>query len=178
MTLQPRNLTMMTDLYQLTMMYGYFKHGMTKNQAVFDLFFRERENSAYALMAGTESIIEYINNLHFAEEDIEYLRLLNLFDEPFLDVLRKLHFTGEIYGMKEGTVVFPYEPLLRVKAPIMEAQLVETALLNLVNHQTLIATKASRVAYAAQGDEVTVTVEGGDEGRSWEAVRQFFQEHL
>ena len=154
MTLQPRNLTMMTDLYQLTMMYGYFKHGMTKNQAVFDLFFRERENSAYALMAGTESIIEYINNLHFAEEDIEYLQSLNLFDEPFLDELRKLDVKGEIYGMKEGTVVFPYEPLLRVKAPIMEAQLVETALLNLVNHQTLIATKASRVAYAAQGDEV------------------------
>ena len=143
--LQPRNLTMMTDLYQLTMMYGYFKHGMTQNEAVFDLFFRERENIAYAVMAGTESVVEYINNLHFSEEDIAYLRSLELFDEAFLDALRKLRFTGEIYGMKEGTVVFPYEPLLRVKAPIMEAQLVETALLNLVNHQTLIATTASRV---------------------------------
>lgn len=152
--LQPRNLTMMTDLYQLTMMYGYFKHGMTQNEAVFDLFFRERENIAYAVMAGTESVVEYINNLHFSEEDIAYLRSLELFDEAFLDALRKLRFTGEIYGMKEGTVVFPYEPLLRVKAPIMEAQLVETALLNLVNHQTLIATKASRVVYAAQGDDV------------------------
>ena len=152
--LQPRNLTMMTDLYQLTMMYGYFKHGMTQNEAVFDLFFRERENSAYAMMAGTESVVEYINNLHFTEDDIAYLRSLNLFDEAFLSMLLELRFTGEIYAMKEGTVVFPYEPLLRVKAPIMQAQLVETALLNLVNHQTLIATKASRVAYAAQGDEV------------------------
>ncbi len=152
--LQPRNLTMMTDLYQLTMMYGYFKHGMTQNEAVFDLFFRERENSAYAMMAGTESVVEYINNLHFTEDDIAYLRSLNLFDKAFLSMLLELRFTGEIYAMKEGTVVFPYEPLLRVKAPIMQAQLVETALLNLVNHQTLIATKASRVAYAAQGDEV------------------------
>ncbi len=154
MTTMPRNLTMMTDLYQLTMMYGYFKHGMTKNQAVFDLFFRERDSFSYAVMAGTESAIEYINGLRFTEEDITYLRSLSLFDEAFLSMLRELRFTGEIYGMKEGTVVFPYEPLLRVKAPIMEAQLVETALLNLVNHQTLIATKASRVVNAAHGDDV------------------------
>ncbi len=151
-----RNLTMLTDLYQLTMMYGYFKRGMGKNQAVFDLFFRRtRENSAYAVMAGVESVIDYINNLHFGEEDIAYLRSLELFDESFLDYLRNMKFTGEIFAMPEGTIVFPYEPLLRVKAPIMEAQLVETALLNLVNHQTLIATKASRVVYAANGDSVS-----------------------
>lgn len=150
-----RNLTMMTDLYQLTMMYGYYKHGMSENEAVFDLFFRStREHSAYSIMAGTESVIEYINNLHFTDEDIDYLRSLSLFDEDFLNVLKNLRFTGDIYGMEEGTVVFPYEPLLRVKAPIMQAQLVETALLNLVNHQTLIATKASMVCYAAQGDKV------------------------
>lgn len=150
-----RNLTMMTDLYQLTMMYGYYKHGMYKNEAVFDLFFRStREHSAYAVMSGTESVIDYINNLHFTDEDIDYLRSLSLFDEEFLTVLKNLKFTGDIYGMEEGTVVFPYEPLIRVKAPIMEAQLVETALLNFVNHQTLIATKASRVCYAAQGDKV------------------------
>ena len=150
-----RNLTMLTDLYQLTMMYGYFKRGMGTNEAVFDLFFRKtRENSAYAVMAGLESVIDYINGLHFSEEDLDYLRSLNLFDESFMDYLRQLHFTGEIYAMPEGTIVFPYEPLLRVKAPIMEAQLVETALLNLVNHQTLIATKASRVVYAANGDSV------------------------
>lgn len=150
-----RNLTMMTDLYELTMMYGYYKHGMYKNEAVFDLFFRQtKSNSAYAVMAGTESLVEYINNLHFAEEDIAYLRRLKLFDEGFLEVLRNMHFTGDIVAMEEGTIVFPYEPLVRVTAPIMEAQLIETALLNLINHQTLIATKASRVVYAAKGDAV------------------------
>ncbi len=149
-----RNLTMMTDLYQLTMMYGYYRFGMTKNEAVFDLFFRQRDNSAYAIMAGTESVIDYINNLRFDKEDIDYLRSLNLFNEGFLEELSRLRFTGEIYGMPEGSVVFPYEPLIRVRAPIMQAQLVETALLNLVNHQTLIATKAARVVYAAAGDVV------------------------
>lgn len=150
-----RNLTMMTDLYQLTMMYGYFKHGMSDNQAVFDLFFRKnRDNSAYAVMAGTQSLIEYINNLHFGSDDIAYLRSLNLFDEAFFKVLSSLRFTGELYAMPEGTIVFPNEPLVRVKAPIMEAQLIETTLLNLVNHQTLIATKASRVVHAAEGDAV------------------------
>ena len=150
-----RNLTMMTDLYELTMMYGYYRFGMHKNKAVFDLFFRQtKANSSYAVMAGTESLIEYINNLHFADEDIAYLRSLKLFDEDFLEMLRNMHFTGDISAMEEGTIVFPYEPLVRVTAPIMEAQLVETALLNLINHQTLIATKASRVVYAAKGDAV------------------------
>ncbi|MDR0840555.1 MAG: nicotinate phosphoribosyltransferase [Christensenellaceae bacterium] len=150
-----RNLTMMTDLYQLTMMYGYYRYGMTKNEAVFDLFFRSpRPNSEYTVMAGTQSVIEYINELRFYPEDIDYLRTLDLFDEGFLQMLLELRFTGEIYGMQEGTLVFPYEPLLRVRAPIMEAQLVETALLTLVNHQTLIATKASRVVHAANGGAV------------------------
>ena len=150
-----RNLTMMTDLYQLTMMYGYYKYGMTRNEAVFDLFFRSNQpNSQYAVMAGTQSAIEYIKDLHFNNEDISYLRSLGLFDEGFLKSLAELRFSGEIYGMPEGTLVFPYEPLLRVRAPIMEAQLVETALLTLINHQTLIATKASRVVHAAEGDPV------------------------
>ncbi len=149
-----RNLTMMTDLYQLTMMYGYFHEGMTKNEAVFDVFFRPKENITYAVMSGLESVIDYINNLHFGEFDIDYLRSLNLFDEDFLHALSELHFTGEIYAMPEGTVVFPYEPLVRVRAPIMQAQLVETAILTLINHQTLIATKANRICYSAQGDSV------------------------
>lgn len=149
-----RNLTMLTDLYELTMMYGYFRKGMQRQEAIFDVFFRPKENIVYAVMAGLESVTDYVNNLHFAEEDVAYLRSLNLFDEDFLAYLTRFRFTGEIYAMPEGTVVFPYEPLVRVRAPIMEAQLVETALLTFVNHQTLIATKASRICYAANGDSV------------------------
>ncbi len=150
-----RNLTMLTDLYQLTMMYGFYRCGMSEKAAVFDLFFRKAPGgSAYAIAAGLEQAIAFVNNLHFEDEDIEYLRTLKLFDENFLDMLKEFKFTGEIYAVPEGTVVFPYEPILRVKAPIMQAQLLETALLNLINHQTLIATKASRVVYAAEGNSV------------------------
>lgn len=150
-----RNLTMMTDLYQLTMMNGYLKHGMKDHIAVFDLFFRPLTNhSVYAVMAGLEQAIEYVENLHFSEDDINYLRSLNIFDEDFIDYLKDFKFTGEIYAVEEGTPVFPREPLIRVKAPIMEAQLMETALLNIINHQTLIATKASKVVTAAEGKRV------------------------
>lgn len=150
-----RNLTMLTDLYQLTMLYGYFKSGMSEKQAVFDLFFRNTmHQTSYAIAAGLEQAIEFINNLHFENEDIDYLHTLNLFDEEFFDCLRSFKFTGEIYALKEGSVVFPNEPIIRVKAPIMEAQLIETAVLNIINHQTLIATKASRVVIAAQKDDV------------------------
>jgi len=145
-----RNLTMMTDLYQLTMMYGYFKNHMENNLAVFDVFFRRSiQDSRYAVVAGLEQLVAYIQDLHFDEEDLAYLRSLRLFDEDFLEILRNFTFTGEIYAMPEGSVAFPYEPLVRVKAPVMQAQLIETAVLNLINHQTLIATKASRVVYAA-----------------------------
>ena len=145
-----RNLTMMTDLYELTMMYGYFKEGMHKKKAVFDVFFRNQVGgSSYAVMAGLEQLIDYINDLHFTEDDLDYLRALKLFDEEFLDYLRHFRFAGEIYAMPEGTIVFPGEPLVRVKGGIAEAQLIETAMLNIINHQTLIATKASRICYAA-----------------------------
>lgn len=134
-----RNLTMLTDLYELTMMYGYFKKGMHKKTAVFDMFFRKPVGeSSYAVMAGVEQLIELISNLHFGPEDIEYLRSLNLFDETFLKYLADFHFTGEVYAIPEGTIVFPGEPLVRVKAEIAQAQLIETALLNIINHQTLI----------------------------------------
>ncbi len=150
-----RNLTMMTDLYELTMMYGYFKNNMTDRISVFDLFFRKTsENSSYAIMAGVEQLVEYIQNLHFDEDDIAYLRSLNLFDEDFLSYLAGFQFTGDIFAIPEGTVVFPYEPLVRVTAPIMQAQLLETAMLNIINHQTLIASKAARVCMAAEGDLV------------------------
>ena len=150
-----RNLSMMTDLYQLTMMYGYYKSDMLDNKAVFDMFYRQTSAvTHYAIMAGVEQLVDYINNLHFDDEDIEYLRSLNLFDEGFLALLKNLHFTGDIEAVPEGTVVFSGEPLVRVTAPIVEAQLVETALLNIINHQTIIATKASRVALAAKGDKV------------------------
>ena len=146
---------MMTDLYELTMMYGYFQNGMTDRTAVFDLFFRKTsENSSYAVMAGLEQLIDYVQNLHFDANDIAYLRSLGLFSEPFLDYLARFRFTGDLYAIEEGTVVFPYEPLVRVTAPIMEAQLLETAMLNIINHQTLIASKAARVCMAAEGDLV------------------------
>ncbi len=150
-----RNLTMMTDLYQLTMMHGHFmRHA--EEEAVFDLFFREPTgNSSYAIVAGLEQAIEYIRGLRFTEEDIAYLDSLHLFSQEFLAYLRNFSFTGDLYAIPEGTPVFPGEPLIRVKAPIIQAQLVETALLTIVNHQTLIATKANRVCYAA-GEKGTV----------------------
>lgn len=150
-----RNLTMMTDLYQLTMMYGYFKTGMRDNLATFDMFYRSKDATThYAIMAGLEQLIEYLENLRFDEESLRYLGSLGIFDEDFLDELRSFEFHGDVYAVPEGTIVFPGEPLIRVTAPIFEAQLVETALLNIINHQTLIATKASRVVQAAEGGTV------------------------
>ena len=150
-----RNLTLLTDLYELTMMYGYWKCGMRDRRATFDMFYRSKADSThYAIMAGLEQVIDYVKNLCFDAEAIEYLRSLGLFDEGFLTQLESFHFSGDIYAVPEGTIVFPGEPLVRVTAPIFEAQLLETALLNIINHQTLIATKASRVAQAAEGNAV------------------------
>ncbi len=149
-----RNLTLLTDLYQLTMMNGYLENGKEKDVAVFDLFFRRNGIITYSVVAGLEQAVDYILNLRFEEEDIEYLRSLSLFSEKFLESLKNFRFTGDVYAVPEGTVVFPEEPILTVKAPLCEAQLLETALLNMVNHQTLIATKAAKVTYAAKGDSV------------------------
>ena len=154
MRTQAQNLTLLTDLYELTMMQGYFKNP-TDQIVVFDAFYRKNPSGgAYAIAAGLEQVVEYIRDLHFAPDDVDYLRSLNIFDEDFLEYLRGFHFTGDIYAIPEGTVVFPREPLLKVIAPMMEAQLVETAILNIINHQSLIATKASRVVYAAKGDGI------------------------
>ena len=149
-----QNLTLLTDFYELTMMQGYFKY-KNNDRVVFDVFYRENPSGGgYAICAGLEQIIDYINSLSFTEDDIEYFRSLKCFDEDFLNYLRNFRFTGNIYAVPEGTVVFPMEPLIKVIAPIMEAQLIETALLNIINHQSLIATKASRVVYAADGQPV------------------------
>lgn len=145
------NMTLLTDLYELTMMQGYFNN-QTNEKVVFDVFYRKNPSgSAYAICAGLDQVIDYIKNQKFEKEDIDYLRSTGFFSEPFLEYLSTFRFTGDIYAIPEGTVVFPKEPLLKVVAPIMEAQLVETAILNIINHQSLIATKASRVDYAAGG---------------------------
>ncbi len=196
-----RNLTLLTDLYELTMMQGYFKTGNNRT-VIFDAFHRKNPcDGAYAVSCGLEQVIDYINNLHFEQDDINYLKStglfdddfleylknfhftgdiyaipegtvifpkepivkviapiieaqLVLFDDDFLEYLKNFHFTGDIYAIPEGTVIFPKEPIVKVIAPIIEAQLVETAILNIINHQSLIATKAARICYAAKGDGI------------------------
>jgi nicotinate phosphoribosyltransferase len=149
------NLTLLTDLYQINMMYSYYKNGKMDQEVVFDLFFRKTPSqNGYAIAAGLEQVIEYINQLKFTEEDIQFLKDTYEYDESFFDQLRAFRFTGELYAVPEGTVVFPQEPLIRVKASIFQAQFIETAILNIINHQTLIATKASRIIEAAENDTV------------------------
>ena len=150
-----RNLTLLTDLYELTMMQGYFHAKDANETVIFDAFYRTNpDGNGFAITAGLEQVVEYIENLHFDKEDIDYLRTTGLFGEDFLEYLSTFKFTGDIYAIPEGTVVFPREPLVKVIAPIMQAQLVETAILNIINHQSLIATKTSRIVHAARGDGV------------------------
>ena len=150
-----RNLTLVMDLYELTMAYNYFKQGNKDQLVYFDMFYRKNpDNGGFAVFAGLQQLIECIKNLHFSEGDIEYLRSLQKFDEDFLDYLSDFKFTGSIYAMKEGTPVFPNEPLITVKAKFIEAQIIETMLLVTVNHQSLIATKAHRVVQEAKGRPV------------------------
>ncbi len=144
-----RNLSLMTDLYELTMMNGYTQLGVADKTAVFDVFFRQQGQISYAVAAGLEQAIEYIQNLHFDEEDIDYLRKEAGFCEEFLSQLADFRFTGDIYTVPEGTIVFPNEPIMVIRAPLSQAQMIEPALLNIINHQTLIATKASKVRKAA-----------------------------
>ena len=150
-----RKLSLLMDFYELTMANGYFKDGKHHQIAVFDVFFRSiPDQGGYAIFAGLEQVIDYINALSFDEDEIAYLRSKNIFDEDFLDYLRHFTFTSDIYAMKEGTPIFPHEPILIVKGPIIECQLIETMILLTLNHQSLIATKAARIVYAAKGRAV------------------------
>lgn len=151
-----RNLTLLTDLYQLTMGYGFFRQKKHEEEVVFDLFFRKNSLITYSIAAGLEQAMDYLLGWRFDEEDIEYLRSLRLFDEDFLVYLKDMKFTGDVYAVKEGTPVFPGEPILTVKAPIIQAQFAETALLNIINHQTLIATKSSKICRATNGKGIVM----------------------
>ncbi|MBO5412624.1 MAG: nicotinate phosphoribosyltransferase [Clostridia bacterium] len=146
-----RNLTLLTDLYQLTMGYGFYRHEKHEEEVVFDLFFRKNAQITYSIAAGLEQAMEYLLHWRFDDEDIAYLRSLNLFDEDFLEYLRNMRFTGDVYAVREGEPVFPGEPILTIKAPLIQAQFAETALLNIINHQTLIATKSSKICRATGG---------------------------
>ena len=154
-TAEKLNMTMLCDFYELTMGNGYFRNGYKDRITYFDVFFRKvPDQGGFAIAAGLEQLIDYIENLHFSEEDIAYLRGRNLFCEEFLDYLRDFRFTGDIYAIPEGTPVFPREPLVVVRAPSIEAQLIETFTLLTINHQSLIATKANRICRAANGRTV------------------------
>ena len=149
------NLTMLCDFYELTMGNGYFEKGYKDQICYFDLFFRRcPDGGGFAIAAGLEQIVDYIQNLHFSAEDIEYLRGRKLFSEEFLAYLADFRFTGDIWAVPEGTPIFPKEPIITVRAPAIEAQLIETFLLLSINHQSLIATKANRVVRAAEGRTV------------------------
>ena len=154
--LNQNNYTMLCDFYQLTMGNGYFKTKHADRTAYFDLFFRRvPDGGGYAICAGLEQVIEYIENLNFSDEDIEFLRTKKIFSEEFLEYLRSFKFEGDVFAIPEGTPVFPNEPLITVRAPAIQAQLIETMLLLLVNHQSLIATKASRIVRAAEGRAIS-----------------------
>lgn len=146
------NMTMLTDFYELTMANGYFETGMGEQIAYFDMFFRKiPDEGGFAIVAGLEQMIEYLDNLKFEESDIEYLRARGIFSEGFLDYLRNFHFECDVWAIPEGTPIFPGEPLITVKGPVIQAQFVETIILLAINHQSLIATKANRICRAARG---------------------------
>jgi len=152
---QRPNLTMLTDFYEFTMANGFLQEGFRDKVAYFDMFFRKNpDNGGFAIMAGVEQLIEYLNNLKFTEEDISYLRSKNIFDEAFLKYLEDFEFCCDVWAIPEGTPIFPGEPIVTVRGPVVQAQLVETMLLLTINHQSLIATKANRIVRAAGGRPV------------------------
>ena len=154
--IKDQNLTMLTDFYELTMANGYFQSGQVDEAiAYFDMFYRKvPDGGGYAIMAGLEPVIEYLKGLKFTEEDIEYLRGTGQFCEEFLEYLRNFKFSCDVWAVPEGTPIFPHEPILTVRGPVMQAQFIETMILLCINHQSLIATKANRVVRAAEGRTV------------------------
>ncbi len=150
-----KNLTMLTDFYEFTMANGYLKNGLGNTVAYFDMFFRKiPDKGGYAIMAGVEQLVDYMENLNFTERYIEYLRGKGCFCEEFLDYLRHFKFECDVWAIPEGEIIFPREPIVTVRGPVMQAQFIETMLLLTVNHQSLIATKASRMVRAAAGRAV------------------------
>ncbi|MBE6794899.1 MAG: nicotinate phosphoribosyltransferase [Ruminococcaceae bacterium] len=153
--LKERNLTLLTDFYELTMAGGYFENNMTDKIAYFDMFYRKNpDNSGFAIMAGVEQMIEYLTNLKFTDDDIEFLRSKKMFSEKFLEFLKNFRFSCDVWAVPEGTPIFPGEPIVTVRGPLIEAQFVETMILLSINHQSLIATKANRICTAADGRAV------------------------
>lgn len=151
-----RNISMVMDMYELTMSNGYLNQGFKDTWVAFDVFYRNNpDNGGFAIFAGLQQVVEYIENLHFSEEDVEYLRSKRLFTEEFLKYLLHFRFRGDIYAMKEGTVMYPNEPVITVVAPLIDAQLIETTILLEINHQSLIATKTNRIVQAANGKPVS-----------------------
>ena len=150
-----KNLSLLADFYEFTMSQGYFENNLKDKTVVFDMFFRRvPDNGGYAIAAGLEQLVEYMKNLKFYDDDIEYLRSKNLFSEEFLNYLKEFKFECDVWAVKEGTPIFPNEPILVVKGPVIQAQLIETMVLLSINHQSLIATKASRIVRAAKGRAV------------------------
>ena len=151
---EERNLTMLTDYYEFTMSNGYFLNGMKDRVAVFDMFFRNiPDGGGFAIFAGLEQLVHYLKNLRFTEQDIAYFRSKKIFDEQFLDYLANFHFECDVWAMEEGTPIFPNEPIVTIRGPVIQAQLVETMVLLTINHQSLVATKANRMVRAA-GDRL------------------------
>ena len=154
LTENTRNLTMLFDFYELTMANGYFKNGIGEKTAYFDMFFRKvPDKGGFAIMAGVEQMIEYLKNLKFTDDDIDYLRTKG-FGEEFLEYLKNFEFKCDVWAIREGTPIFPGEPIVTVKGPVIQAQFVETMILLSINHQSLIATKANRIVRASEGRAV------------------------
>lgn len=147
-----RNISMLMDLYEMTMAHGYFTKQDNTDRVAFDVFYRRNpDQGGFAIFAGLEQVVDYLLNLHFDEEDIVYFKSLHLFSDEFLEYLRNFKFTGDVYAFKEGSIIYPNEPILTIVAPLIDAQIAETAVLTMINHQSLIATKANRIMRAADG---------------------------